>query len=368
MNNNTVSIILGGMILITAASCEKKTTGDNSSTNYPIQVIDKTDQVLTASYAATITGQQTVEIRPQIDGMLTRICIREGAPVHRGQILFEIDPAQFKAAYEIAQANVNSAEAAVSTAQLVLDSNNELYKEEVISDFELNTAKNELAEAKARLRLANAELDKAATNLSYTLVKSPVDGRASMIPYRVGALVSPNISAPLVTVSDDGDVYAYFSMSENQMLELVRQYGSLKTAMAEIPEVDFRMSDGELYPLKGHIDAISGTINSSTGAISFRAVFPNPDRLLRDGSTGSVIIPSIHKDCIVIPQGATYELQDKVFAYKVVDDKAVSVEIRILPNNNGKEYIVTEGLSVGDTIVSDGAGLLREGTVINAKK
>ncbi len=365
--NKTITAILGGVMLVLIAACDKKQSNHSSSINYPIQVVSTTDHILTATYPATITGCQTVEIRPQVDGMLTNICIREGAPVYKGQVLFEIEPAQFQAAYDIAQANVNSAEAAVSTAQLVLASNQELYNEKVISDFELSTAKNELDEANAKLKLANAELAKASTNLSYTQVKSPVNGVASMIPYRVGALVGTNISTPLVTVSDDGAVYAYFSMAENQMLELVRQYGSLKTAMSEIPEVDFMMSDGEMYPHKGHIDAVSGTINSSTGAISFRAVFPNPDRLLRDGGTGSVIIPSVHKDCIVLPQGATYELQDKVFAYKVVDGIAVSTEIKVLPYSNGREYVVTEGLQKGDTIVSEGAGLLKEGTVITAR-
>ena len=250
---------------------------------------------------------------------------------------------------------------------MVLDSNQELYEEKVISDFELNTAKNELSEAKAKLKLANAELEKAATNLSYTKVKSPVNGVASMIPYRVGALVGSNITEPLVTVSDDGDIFAYFSMAETQMLEMVRQYGSMKDALGNMPEVKFQMSNGEIYPVKGHIDAVSGTINNSTGAISFRAVFPNPDRLLRDGATGAVIIPAVYNNCIVIPQSATYELQDKVFAYKVVNGKANSTEIKIVPNNNGREYIVSAGLEIGDTIVSEGAGLLKEGTVINTK-
>lgn len=366
MTDKAPFLIIIAALLFTS-SCGKKSAGDTKPVDYPIEVIDTTNQTLNSYYAATITGCQTVEVRPQVDGMLTRICIREGDAVHKGQVLFEIDPAQFQAAYDIAQANVNSAEAAVSTAQLVLDSNKELYKEKVISDFELRTAENELAEAKAKLRLANAELEKAATNLSYTRVKSPVNGVASMIPYRVGALVGPNITEPLVTVSDDGDIYAYFSMAENQMLELVRQYGSMKNALAEMPEVGFKMSNGETYPTKGRIDAVSGTINNSTGAISFRAVFPNPERLLRDGATGSVVIPSEYNGCIVIPQSATYELQDKIFAYKVVDGKATSVEIKVLPQSNGKEYVVVNGLHTGDVIVSEGAGLIKEGTVINAK-
>ncbi len=365
MNKAFFIIIITALLF--ASSCGNKHAEDSKPADYPIAVVDTTNQVLRTNYAASITGCQTVEIRPQVDGMLTRICIREGDAVRKGQVLFEIDSAQFQAAYNIAQANVHSAEAAVSTARLVLDSNKELYEEKVISDFELNTAKNELAEANAKLELANAELEKAATNLSYTQVKSPVNGIASMIPYRVGALVGSSITNPLVTVSDDGEIYAYFSMAENQMLEMVRQYGSLKNALAEMGEVEFQMSNGETYPLKGRIDAVSGTIDNSTGAISFRAVFPNPERLLRDGGTGSVVIPSDYKGCIVIPQSATYELQDKIFVYKVIDGKATSTEIKVLPQSNGREYVVAEGLQKGDVIVSEGAGLIKEGTVINVK-
>lgn len=364
MMNKTIPIIFGAAALI-ICSCNEKKTGEKPAVSYPTVVIDTTSRVLNTSYAATVTGCQTVEIRPQVEGILTKICIHEGDEVHKGQILFEIEPAQFQAAYDIAVANVNSAEASVSTARLVLDSNKELYDEKVISDFELNTAKNELAEAEARLRLAKAELEKAATNLSYTIVKSPVNGVASMIPYRVGALVRSTITDPLVTVSDDGDIYAYFSMSEKEMLEMVRQYGSLKSALEKMPEVEFKMSDGEIYPHPGKIDAVSGTINNSTGAISYRAIFPNPDRLLRDGGSGEVVIPSDYQGCIVIPQTATYELQDRVYVYRVADNKAVSTEINVLPNSNGREYVVTKGLQPGDTIVSEGAGLIKEGTIIN---
>ena len=344
--------------------CNGKESQQKPAGNYPVMTIEASDHELKADYAASVKGCQTVEIRPQIEGLLTGIRIREGDAVHKGQVLFEIDPAQFQAAYDVANANVMSAEAAVSTAQLVLDSNNELYQENIISDFEVNTAKNELAAAKAKLALAKAELEKAATNLSYTQVKSPVNGVASMIPYRAGALVSPNISAPLVTVSDDDNVFAYFSLSETQMLDMVGQYGSAKNTISQMPEVEFRMINKELYPIKGHIDAVSGVIDRSTGAISVRAVFPNPDRMLREGSTGTVVIPYDYKDCIVIPQSATYELQEKIFVYKVVDGKATSVEIKVLPQSNGYEYIVTEGLEKGDVIVSEGAGLIKEGTEI----
>ena len=253
-----VSIMLLG-------ACSDKQSRQKPSANYPLETVDISDHTLKAEYAASVKGCQTVEIRPQVEGLLTQICIREGDAVHKGQVLFEIDPAQFQAAYDVACANVMSSEAAVSTARLVLDSNEELYRENIISDFEVNTAKNELAAAEARLALAKAELEKAATNLSYTQVKSPVDGVASMIPFRAGALVSPNIASPLVTVSDDDDVYAYFSLSEKQMLDMVAKYGSLKNTISQMPEVEFRMSNNELYPVKGHIDADrkSTRLNSS---------------------------------------------------------------------------------------------------------
>ena len=368
MKLSCIAVVVAGAMAVSLSSCSEKKAAVKSPATYPTIVIDLADRTLKSDFAASVTGCQTVEVRPQIDGMLTRICIREGDAVRKGQVLFEIDPAQFQAAYDIAAANVQSAEASVSTARLVLDSNTELYKEKVISDFELNTARNELAEANARLKLARAELEKAATNLSYTCVKSPVSGVASMIPYRVGALVSPGISQPLVTVSDDGEIYAYFSMAENQMLDMVQQYGSMENALKEMPEVEFRMSNGRMYPEKGHIDAVSGTINSSTGAVSFRAVFPNRDRILRDGGSGTVIIPTSVKGCVVIPQAATYELQDKVFVYKVIDGKASSSEIKVLAQNDGKEYVVTEGLREGDVIISEGAGLIKEGTVVNPKQ
>ena len=309
-----------------------------------------------------------MEIRPQISGMITVILIEEGENVTKDQVLFVIDQTPYKAAYEIAVANVQSAEASLSTAELILKSNQDLYNQDVVSEFELMTAKNDLIEAQARLALNKAQEVNASNNLSYTEVRSPVNGVASMIPYRVGALVSSSIAQPLVTVSDDSRVYAYFSMAENQMLDMVQQYGSLDKAIRQMPEVELVMSNGQIYEHKGKINAISGTISETTGAVSIRAVFDNRNHLLRNGGSGSIIIPTTVHDAMVIPQTATYELQDRIFVYKVVDGKASSTEIHVAPQNNGVEYIVTDGLQVGDVIVAEGAGLVKEGTVIKAKK
>jgi membrane fusion protein (multidrug efflux system) len=300
--------------------------------------------------------------------MITDILIEEGESVRKGQVLFVIDQTPYKAAYEIAVASVKSAEAALSTAKLIYESNQNLFEQDVVSEFDLMTAKNDLVDAEARLTLCKAEEVNASNNLSYTEVRSPVNGVASMIPYRVGALVNSSITQPLVTVSDDSRVYAYFSMAENQMLDMVQQYGSLNNAIKQMPEVELIMSNGQKYEFTGKINAISGTISESTGAVSLRAVFNNRNHLLRNGGSGTIIIPTTLKDAIIIPQAATYELQDRVFVYKVIDGKASATEIRVSQQNNGVEYIVEEGLEVGDIIIAEGAGLVKEGTVIKSKE
>ena len=360
-----LTILLGTL----AISCKNTTTESKTEEAlYMTMKVQLSDRTLTTGYSAAISGVQTVEIRPQISGMITDIRIEEGESVRKGQVLFVIDQTPYKAAYEIAVANVQSAEASLSTAQLIYDSNKELYEQKVVSEFDLMTAKNDLTEAKARLALCKAEEVNARNNLSYTEVRSPVNGVASMIPYRVGALVNSNISQPLVTVSDDSSVYAYFSMAENQMLDMVQQYGSLNAAIKQMPEVELILSNGQPYEHKGKINAVSGTISASTGSVSFRAVFPNPERLLRDGGSGTVIIPSVHEDCIIIPQTATFELQEKIFVYKVIDGKASSAVITVMPQNNGVEYIVESGLEVGDVIIAEGAGLVREGATIRTSE
>ena len=365
MKRKILALIIGATALAACHQTQEKST--QKENYYETMEVTRSDRTLTTGYSAAISGVQTVEIRPQISGMITDILIEEGESVTKGQVLFVIDQTPYKAAYEIAVANVKSAEAALSTAKLILDSNKDLYEQDVVSEFDLMTAQNDLVEAEAKLALCKAEEVNASNNLSYTEVRSPVNGVASMIPYRVGALVNSNIAQPLVTVSDDSRVYAYFSMAENQMLDMVQEYGSLNNAIRQMPEVELIMSNGDKYEHTGKINAISGTISESTGAVSIRAVFNNRNHLLRNGGSGTIIIPMTLKNCIVIPQAATYELQDRVFVYKVIDGKASATEIRISPQNNGVEYIVEEGLEVGDVIVAEGAGLIKEGTTIRSK-
>ena len=340
---------------------QNETTG-NDSGEYPLMTLKREDRRLTEQYSAVIRGLQDVEVRPQVSGTITQVCVDEGAKVKKGQVLFIIDQVPYKAAVEVARAAVATAEAAEEIARQTLEGKEMLYADKVISDFDLRTAKNEYKSAQAATMQAHAELVNAQNDLSYTEVKSPVDGVAGMTDFRIGALVSASMTEPLISVSDNSQMLAYFSMTEKQVLALTRQYGSIDNAIKSFPEVSLRLNDGSVYEYPGRIDVISGIIDKTTGTASLRATFDNRDGRLMSGGQANVIVPYDRPASIVIPQEATYEIQNRTFAYKVVDGIARSTSIEVFPINDGKEYIVESGLNEGDVIVSEGAGLLKDGT------
>ena len=345
------------------ASC-KQATDAGVKPSFAIMEVKAADKELSTSYSATIRGRQDIDIYPQVSGTIEKLCVTEGQTVRRGQLLFVIDQIPYRAALKTAVANVEAARAAMATAELTYNSNKELYAQKVVSEFSLKTAENTYLTAKAQLTQAEAQEVNARNNLSYTEVKSPSDGVVGALPYRVGALVGANLPYPLTTVSDNSDMYVYFSMTENQLLALTRQYGSMDEALKNMPEVELILNDNSVYNKKGVIESISGVIDRQTGTVMSRVVFPNESRLLHSGASGTVVVPSIYKDCIAIPQGATVQMQDKVVVYKVVDGKAVSTLITVAGINDGREYVVLSGLQSGDEIISEGAGLVREGTQV----
>ena len=349
-------------------SCSDDKKKAHDAVEYRTMVVSQKDMTLNQQYSARLTGRQIVEIRPQVSGTITRICTGEGMAVKRGQTLFIIDQTPFQAALEVAIANRQSAEAKLSTARMNYDSQKQLKEGSVVSDFSVETTRHELLEAEAALVQAKAQEKNARWQLSCTEVKSPVDGVASMIPWHVGALVSSNISEPLVTVADDKEMYAYFSVTERAVINLIDRYGSTADFISKAPSIKLRLASGAEYPVEGRIDAVSGTVDAQTGAVTLRAVFPNPQHLLRDGGSATVMVPTQRDQVVVIPQEATYELQNRVFVYRVVDGKTKATAVTLFPQNNGKEYIVEDGLNVGDTIIAEGAGLLKDGIEVKSGK
>jgi len=362
MAKKIVLCLLLGLFVL--ASCKEKKE-EKAPVAYKTMKVMPSSQALKASYSATMKGKEIVEIRPQVSGLITKILTDEGKMVHKGQALFIIDQVPYQAALNTAEAALKSAKAAEATARLTFDSKKQLREQEVISDFELQTAQQALHSAQAQVAQAEAQVTNARNNLSYTVVKSPLSGVAGMIPYHVGALVSSSISEPLISVCDDSEMWVYFSLSEREVTDLTLQYGSLEVFMQQMPDVSLLLSNGEEYAEKGRVDAVSGIVDARTGAVSLRAVFPNRNHLLRNGGTGTVVVSAVKEEVIVIPQTATFELQNKVFVYRVVEGKTAQTEIKVAPLDDGKNYIVESGLGQGDIIIAEGAGLLKEGLSID---
>ena len=355
---------LGLFVLLGITACKQKAKSQVEAVEYPLMKVFPEDRTLSVSYSAVIEGKQDVEVRPQVSGFVTDVKVTEGAKVRKGQTLFVIDTIPYAAAYRQAVASVATAKAQLATAELSLEGSEDLYKENVISDFELQTSRNSYNSAVAALRQAEAAEASAAQNLSYAIVKSPVNGSAGMTSIRVGALVSSSMTSPLITVSDNSQMYVYFSLPEKEVLSMTSQYGSIDNTIKSFQPVSLTLSDGTVYERQGHIDVISRIVDKTTGTVSLRAVFDNPDGRLMSGGSGRINLSYDRNNCLVIPQEATFEIQDKIYVYKVIDGKAVSNEIKVFNINNGREYVVESGLTEGDVIVSKGAGLLKEGTPI----
>ncbi len=324
-------------------------------------VVKRGDTEVKQLFSASIQGRQDIEIRPQVQGKIVAVCVKEGQEVKKGQVLFTIDAVPFRAALAQASAQVRAAMASSATARLTYESKKRLFDQKVVSKYDLQLAYNSWLDAQAQVCLARAAEASARNNLSYTEVKSPSNGVVGILPFRQGALVGPDSTQPLTTISDNSEMYVYFSMAENQLLGLLRKYGSTAQVISKMEPVGLMLSDGGMYDVKGKVASISGVINKSTGSISLRADFPNPNRLLHSGATGNVVMKQQYKNVIIIPQSGTLTLQDKLMVYRVVNGKAVSTTVQVVPYNDGRTYIVQGGLKPGDEIVADGAGMVKEG-------
>lgn len=338
-----------------------------SAPKFATITVESGDSKLYSTYPATIKGKADIDIRPQVTGFITKVHVDEGQKVRQGQILFTLDQVQYQAAVDQAKAAVKVAETAVESAQLTANNKKTLFEKNIISEYEYKLAENSLAQAKAQLAQARASLINAEKNLSYTVVTAPSSGVIGSIPNRVGALASPSMAQALTTVSDNTKVYAHFSFNEKDILSLTNNGSiSLEQAIASMPAVNLRLADGNMYGLEGKVATVSGVINHATGAASVRAIFDNPAGLLRSGSTGSILIPYVESNAIIIPQKATFEIQDRKYVYVVNDsNKTVSTPIEVFNINDGQEYIVTNGLKVGDKVVVEGVGTsVKEGMTI----
>jgi membrane fusion protein, multidrug efflux system len=375
VKNRAAALVLTSLIIVSCNDPKTATTtGAGSATApvqaYPVITISPRSTTLYTDFPATIQGQQNVEIRPKIDGYIEAIYVDEGATVRKGLTLFRINAPQYEQEVRTAQANIKIAQADVNTARMEVERIQPLVEKNIISKYELQKTQFALQSRQAALAQAQATLANARTNLSYTAVTSPVNGVVGTIPYKMGSLVSSNTAQPLTTVSNIGNIYAYFSVNEKQSLEFSRNTkgATVQQRLATLPPVSLILADGTHLPGKGKIETSSGLINTETGSVSVRATFPNPGNIIRSGSSGTVRLPQQVDSALLVPQKATYEIQGKKFVFVVESTGTVkSTEIRVRENSKGQYFVVEQGLKPGDRIVLEGVAALKEGTPIKPR-
>lgn len=352
-------------VVLTSCGSKSKQMGE-ASNDFAVETVQATTADLKTSYPATIKGMQDIEIRPKVSGYLVKLLVDEGSTVHKGQPLFLIDSEQYRASVKAAQAQIRVCKANIATQRLTVENKRMLFKQNIISNYDLQMAVNTLASYEAQLASAQAQLQSAEDNLRWCTVTSPADGVVGSIPYRVGSLVSAQSAEALTTVSNISKMYVYFSMTEKQLLALTREAGGVNAAIKKMPAVSLVLSDGSTYSQNGTISTVSGVIDPSTGSVQMRATFDNAQHILRSGGTGSILVPTHANDAIIVPQSATFDVQDKKFVYVVNNDKSVATrEITVLPQNDGQTYVVASGLRSGERIVVDGVNQLKNGQKIN---
>ena len=349
MEKSKIFVLAASALLL--ISCGGKSGGrpNFGDNEYPVETVGTRNASSQASYPASIKGVQDVQISPKASGFITQINVKEGQTVSAGQVLFVLDNVTYQAQVRQAEAAVNTAKASCNTAKLSYENSQKLYESKVIGDFELQSATNQYESAKAALAQAQAGLASAKEALSFCYVKSPSAGVVGTLPYKVGALVSA--ANVLTTVSNISTMEVYFSVTEKDALEMSKT----GEALSAIPAVKLQLADGTIYSHEGKVEKMSGVIDQATGTVQMIAVFPNPEKLLKSGGSGAILIPHDNASAIVIPQACVMEVQNKKFVYTLgKDNKVQYTEIKVAPQNDGNNYVVTEGLKVGDKYVTNG--------------
>ena len=349
--------------------CDEETT-QPAKDCYRILRVERQDYTLNREFFVKLESKHNIGVRPLVSGRLTKICVKEGARVKKGQPLFVIDQAPYIAAVDAAKAQLSMARATLSSTQLNLEGKEKLYAQQMIGDFDMRRARHAKEEATAQVEAAQAELEAARTNLGYTTIYSPVDGVIDMINYRVGDLIDPLGEKEITIINKNDDLYAYTCFSEEMLSELMHDFecNSYEELFSKLPDVTFYSSWGSKMTQKGRIDALSGNVDPYVGATYGRASFSDPKEMFRTGNNGYIVLPYVMHGVIVIPQEAAVDTNNKYLVYKVVNGKAVSTEITVLHYNDGQNFVVTAGLEPGDSIVAEGAGFVTDGIEVTEKK
>ena len=361
---------LAVLISILFYSCKSKTGdtgfGQMPPQELPVITISSVPAKIYQYYTASLQGSRDIEIRPQVDGYINKIYVDEGAQVKKGQLLFKIDPQPYIEQLNNANAVYMAAKASLEDAELNVNKLGPLVQNNVISDVQLKSAQAALNVARANVAQTSAAVQSARINLGYTSITAPASGYIGRIPYKMGSLVGKSTLDPLTVLSETKDVRAYFSMSELNFQQFKDQFpgNTIEEKIKQMPPVELVLATDSVYAQKGKVELAEGQFDKTTGTINFRATFPNAQGLLRSGNTGKIRIVKNLGNSIVIPQDATFELQDKIFVYAVGDSNKVVSRPITVAGTSGNYYLVQGGVSPGEKIVYTGLDRLREGAVI----
>ena len=368
MMKKMMTLLFAGTMAM--VSCEtKKTEQTEPPKGYPVMTLQPQQAIATAEYPTILEGEQTVDIRSKIDGYIEKVYVEEGAIVAKGQRLFKIDDNSYLQEVNHKKAAVLAAQASLETAVIQTQRSAALAEKKIINAYELTTTKNAENVSRAGLSQALADLSATRSKLAFTNILSPISGVVGSLPHKTGSLVSSAAPDPLTTVANTSRVYAYFSVSQQQLELFLSQYpgGKLKDKFRQMPSVSLSTADGEIYPVRGKIQTLSGVLNASTGAANFKAIFPNPEGKLWSGASATIRIPTHFENAIMVPKTAVFELQGRFFVYTVDAKQTVhTTAIKIRNIATEKAYIVTEGLKAGAKIITDGVGNLKDGEKIKA--
>lgn len=374
MNKVILRTVTIACIALAVISCKEapqpKASAAPPAPTLTVQTLMPETVTVYTSYAASLEGVQSIEIRPRTAGFVEAINITEGDEVKVNDILFTINNETQKQGLRTAKAQVKVAEANITTATVEVDKIRPLVEKNIVSKVELTTVESRLIAAQAQLEQAKASLATAKENLSFTIIKSPVNGVVGSLPYKLGSLVSSNDAQPLTTIANIDEVFAYFALNEKELLKFNRTCKGMSAdkKIDQLPAVQLIMVDGSTYEEEGKIVAINGIVNARTGTVMYKSAFPNADKLLRSGSSGKVVMPTQISDVLVVPQTATFEIQGQRFVYVVDSASAVHAkEVKLMQADYNKCYLIESGVNAGDRIVVEGISKLRDGMIIAAK-
>ena len=334
-----------------------------TQSSFETMTVEKSDIELPYKFSARMKGQNDVTVTPQVSGQLTQICVAEGQQVKKGQKLFVIDQRNALLDLEAAEANLQAALAQENSAKLEYESNKNLFEKKIVSSYMLDNSENSYKQAQAAVSQAKASVNRAKVNLGFCTITASVSGIIGEIPVRVGDQVSP--LTQLTMLSGNTTMYAEFSVTESIVESMVKEgvkASDVEKYINQLPDATFIMKNGTEYPHKGRVVSLTGIVDSSTGSLTTKVSFPNPEGHLYSGIQGTVVMSFAEKGVVVIPQNAVVRMQDKSLVYKVQPDStATAIDVTTEDTGNGKDFIITSGLKSGDRIVTTGANNVTEG-------